>query len=339
MVYLTVSRTVGFYLSEIFERFAILNQKPPVSVNILKPFTGWVLDGLIRDAANAGKQALHWNIFARGRSDWIHPKVIMSTFFPKRGEIALFAHHETFFNYGNNPIFKNSEKRIYLTHLNDGANFSKDEISMLNDADHIFTQNREFQAKLISLGIARSKLLLAPGSVDRKIYFPHKNQVAISYVLISGYFKYRKNPELIAEVISRMPDFNFIFHGRFREEFPFGFFESNQNVKWLEFDKKFQPELMRNASLFLSLSRIEGGPIGLLEALASGVPVVATDTGFAKEFLTSENGFLLANNPNSEEVIYAIRRTLDKFKDEPRRDFLAGENTPQDLAKILFAPH
>lgn len=314
-------------------------QRQTVCVNILKPFTGWVLDGLIRDAAVAHNQPLQWNVFARKRSDWIYPKVIISSFFPKTCELAFFAHHETFLKYGCHPAFKDSEKRLYLTHLNENLAFTNDEIALLNCADYFFTQNTKFRDQLISLGMSESKFLLTPGGVDRQLYFPRDLQNDDIYVLISGYFKYRKNPDLIAEVISEMPDINFILHGRFKAEFPLGFFERNHNVKWLDFDMKAQPELMRKASIFLSLSRIEGGPIGILEALASGVPVIATNTGFAREFLNQKNGLLLPNFPSTREVVDAIRKTLVRFQNKPRQDYLEGRHSLQELGKTFFNHH
>ena len=330
---------IRFNSRTIAERPEILYKKKSVSINILKPFTGWVLDGLIRDAASSMSQDLSWNIFPRRRVDWFSTKVIASNFFPRACNIAFFAHHETYLKYGARSIFNESEKRLYLTHLNESADFTKDEIATLNTADFIFTQNSNFRNKLISMGMTSSKFLLTPGGVDRMAYFPRKNMTTNSYILISGYFKYRKNPELIADVIRKMPDINFLLHGRFKEEFPLGFFDNTQNVNWIEFDKLNQPALMQNAEVFLSLSRIEGGPIGILEALACGVPVVATNTGFASEFLNPNNGVLLSNPPLADEVISAVRQVLAKFQGLPRGDFLEGKQSLQDLGRIFFDEH
>jgi len=56
------------------------------------------------------------------------------------------------------------------------------------------------------------------------------------------------------------------------------------------------PELLRGASLFWLTSRWEGLPNVVLEALASGVPVVATDVGGTRELIRSGvDGFIVAN--------------------------------------------
>ena len=55
-------------------------------------------------------------------------------------------------------------------------------------------------------------------------------------------------------------------------------------------------ELLRGASLFWLTSRWEGLPNVVLEALASGVPVVATDVGGTRELVrTGVDGFVVAN--------------------------------------------
>ena len=55
-------------------------------------------------------------------------------------------------------------------------------------------------------------------------------------------------------------------------------------------------ELLRGASLFWLTSRWEGLPNVVLEALASGVPVVATDVGGTRELVRSGvDGFVVAN--------------------------------------------
>jgi len=42
---------------------------------------------------------------------------------------------------------------------------------------------------------------------------------------------------------------------------------------------------MRDASVFLSNSWFVGGPFPVLEALASGMPALATNTGFALDLI------------------------------------------------------
>ena len=81
-------------------------------------------------------------------------------------------------------------------------------------------------------------------------------------------------------------------------------------------------ELLRGASLFWLTSRWEGLPNVVLEALASGVPVVATDVGGTRELVRSGvDGFVVA----SEDQDGLVRHSRDLLVDAAlRRRFQAA---------------
>ncbi|MCS6992149.1 MAG: glycosyltransferase [Chitinophagales bacterium] len=62
--------------------------------------------------------------------------------------------------------------------------------------------------------------------------------------------------------------------------------------------------------LMLHLSATEGIPVSVMECLAAGIPVIATNVGGMPELIRDgENGFLLAPNPSPAEVA----RCIEKF--------------------------
>lgn len=71
------------------------------------------------------------------------------------------------------------------------------------------------------------------------------------------------------------------------------------------------PEIYRASSVFVLPSQNEGMSNTVLEAMASGMPVVLTDTGGTKELLDDgKNGFRIAMNA-PDSIAAALRRYLD----------------------------
>ena len=68
--------------------------------------------------------------------------------------------------------------------------------------------------------------------------------------------------------------------------------------------------LMREAELFVLASRYENNPCSLMEALATGLPVVATAVGGVPELVTAANG-RLAPAGDAERLAAEIRSALD----------------------------
>jgi glycosyltransferase involved in cell wall biosynthesis len=86
----------------------------------------------------------------------------------------------------------------------------------------------------------------------------------------------------------------------------------------------FGPELLelyRNAHAFVHVSLTEGVPQVLVEALASGTPIVATDVGDVRTGLADGEAGLLVSPSNLEALVEAILRVAD---DEGLRDRLVA---------------
>lgn len=58
---------------------------------------------------------------------------------------------------------------------------------------------------------------------------------------------------------------------------------------------------------FINVSETEGSPVSIQEALAFGIPVIATDVGGVSEMIDG-NGYLLAADPSAEVVAESIRK-------------------------------
>lgn len=60
------------------------------------------------------------------------------------------------------------------------------------------------------------------------------------------------------------------------------------------------------ADLFMNVSKSEGTPVSIMEAISCGIPVVATAVGGNVEIVSEVNGFLLRQDPSPEEIADSI---------------------------------
>lgn len=71
------------------------------------------------------------------------------------------------------------------------------------------------------------------------------------------------------------------------------------------------PALLKTADLFLFCSRTEGLPNALMEAMAAGVPVVATDVPGCRDLITSGETGLLVPSGSIESIARAVLHLLE----------------------------
>jgi len=74
--------------------------------------------------------------------------------------------------------------------------------------------------------------------------------------------------------------------------------------------RQTMPEIYRQADIFVLPSRSEGMSIALLEAMASGLPVVVTDTGGTQELVSHGENGLVAGWADVERLAQALKQLL-----------------------------
>jgi glycosyltransferase involved in cell wall biosynthesis len=108
------------------------------------------------------------------------------------------------------------------------------------------------------------------------------------------------------------------------------------NVEIVDFSFSKQGGIHRGASALISVANNEGGPMAILEALASGTPVIATNTGFAKDLITHENGFIVSEDLDREGWRNRFIELL-KMKDiVHNKDLLKGKFTWSKLGADFY---
>ena len=90
--------------------------------------------------------------------------------------------------------------------------------------------------------------------------------------------------------------------------------------------------LLRCADVLVLPSRVEGLPLSLLEGMALGVPVVATDIGGTREAVEHEHTGLLVPVGDAHALAAAIRRVLEEPEQTARRTAAATARVGQTFS-------
>ena len=274
-------------------------------VFLMSNFRGWILEALVLESALAVKATPKIQYLPSGFRSINSLSQFCNWFWPRLGSTNLFIHHRTFLEVLKMKKLEKSTNLIWLTHFSD---FDEVDglIQMQQNISRVFVQSTRLSNKLVEFGLAIEKITVIPGAVDRGVFFPlEKGQDPGNYFIFTGDCKPRKNPEIVEWIIRNFPEYNFVIHGRGWCKFNDGSLRKYQNLRILEFDYTNQGLLLREARALISVSQIEGGPISILEALASGTPVITTDTGFVADIIDSTNGIIVDFNLSKNSLHFA----------------------------------
>jgi glycosyltransferase involved in cell wall biosynthesis len=63
--------------------------------------------------------------------------------------------------------------------------------------------------------------------------------------------------------------------------------------------------------VFVNLSKTEGTPVSVMEAISCGIPIIATSVGGNAEIVSGQNGILLSKDPTLDEISSAVFHLID----------------------------
>jgi glycosyltransferase involved in cell wall biosynthesis len=187
----------------------------------------------------------------------------------------------------------------------------KNYMPLIESCSNIIVDNKNNYLDFINLGVPEKNLLLFPHPVNEALFNNKIDAIETKRdVILVSNLTSRKQPDLIFEVIKRAPHLNFTIYGKNWNKW--NNFENLirlPNLVMKEFEYKLYPKELSNHHLFLSLSDNESGPVPLLESLACGLRVLATDTGTARDLIKNPN-FIIPISLEPLDIIGIIDRAL-----------------------------
>jgi len=163
---------------------------------------------------------------------------------------------------------------------------------------------------------------LVPNGVDLQTYVPLERPWSPPRLLSAGRFVYQKGFDLAAYALAGLMDldweWNIAGDGNFRTEFErlchqLGISERIHLLGWQSKEQLIQQYIQAN--LFVFPSRHEGMPNAVLEAMASGLPVVASHIAGNEELvIPSETGLLFPSEsvPDLQSVLRQMIPDADR---------------------------
>lgn len=305
-------------------------------------FQNWILGAMIRESCKFTERLVEVDFVKTSRAK--HPLSFLYRRYAKRLDLIeddLIVNHKLlYYLIVSNLVSKDTLPYIRCLYTHESEDFlsSTDLIIYLKQLKHVLVMNKSDAMYLANLGVDPKRIQITYGAINRDIFFPLKQYSPNRNVLVTGDAKGRKNPEKIIETINANPDIFFDICGRFWEGQVLQNRMLQANYKIHKFDIEKTAKLMRDSSAFLTLSHMEGGPFPVLEALASGTPVVSTPVGWVPEFVNAKNGVVVTQNSSIAEVSVALEKCFKLKADTWRLDLLDGKYTWGELALKFYEP-
>ena len=215
-------------------------------------------------------------------------------------------------------------------------------ISSIRFISRIFVNTLSIRNELIDYGINKSKISVIANAVEPRHltdYIINENSPVICTI---GNLRYNKNHEtfvkIMKNVVEIFPKAEGWIIGQPVPDEPnqekkikklINELNINNSVKLMGFQSN-PMSYLEKASVFILLSKNEGQPNVILEAMSLGVPVVASNTGGIPEIINhGKNGFIYHN----EEHDRFVNKIVELIKDSSKREKIVNKAHSDTILK------
>lgn len=151
-------------------------------------------------------------------------------------------------------------------------------------------------------------------------------------VIYVGRISVAKGCREILELAARLPDADFVLIGVVLEDMETAVRSKPANVRLVgALPRADVLAALSRSEIFLFPSHTEGFPVAVLEAMAVGLPVVATRVGAIPQMIEEGRGGFLAGRQAVDELYWGLKALTD---DPQRRSAMGGFN--RDLARRRY---
>jgi glycosyltransferase involved in cell wall biosynthesis len=301
----------------------------------VSPEAGWILDGICKEIDK----------YYQGKTKFIYSANSLPY-----AKAYFFAHYSLLKSaIINNPHIISSKKLVWYTHVRD-VGYSTDElIYFLNKSTKVLATNSSNEKLLLSMGLKSKKVMTLLGGADPDLFtaIKHRNQEkrkCVGFCLgFRGHDHYRerKNYDLIIALVKKLhEEFEVLILGKNWEEYErFEEMATLPHFLYVEAPYSEYPKLYQQMDIFISASKLEGGPIPLIEAMMCNVFPVVSNTGFAPDIIRDgENGFLFDVDASVETIYELVQQAMKMNVNVIKTvEHLTLENFSLEVQKAMFS--
>lgn len=221
------------------------------------------------------------------------------------------------------PFINKNPNVVYVTRLHGGDiylnrsnGYSPIKKKVLNSVDYFLPISKDIKNYLMSIySIPEGKIFINRlGSAKHIENTPVENNKLLRVVSCSSIIKI-KRVEMIIDILKHIEDELVEWHhfgdGVLQEDIIRKSKSLPKNIKAIFHGRVNNYNILENYSniyydVFINVSKHEGVPVSIMEAMSYGIPVIATDVGAVNEIVNNENGLLIDKNFDSFEVAKTI---------------------------------
>ena len=243
-----------------------------------------------------------------------------------------------------------SKARFFVTEHTDITKFEKNKEyeGIVNtgygSADGLITVSRSLAEKIYNNYGFESRVI--SNVVNTELFHRHKKLQETEKVFVSvGFLTQNKRMDMLVRCFDKAfggnPKYKLYICGdgpdskKVTEEIERS--QSSENIHLLGFQsRKNIADIFSESDVFVLLSAEETFGVVLIEAMAAGLPVIATKSGGPQEFITEETGLLTEHN--EDEIVHALKYMAAHSGDydaEKISEYVISKFSPEVVAREL----